>query len=101
MTSKRARKALPSDFSKLYTSEASKVQEDVSKTFKVNVDFVKGTQQWRHSYLVQQTMARSCGDKELDLWARKLKLFPWVAVAAPLDVSISAPWPPHNGEYRS
>lgn len=42
---------------------------------------------WTDKYLVQHTMTRSCGNKEVDDWARDLKLFPWVAIAAPLDVS--------------
>lgn len=29
-------------------------------------------------------MTRSCGNEELDTWARDLKLYPWVAIAAPL-----------------
>ena len=40
-------------------------------------------------YLVHHLMYRSSGKTELDSWARSKKLFPWVAVGAPLEVSRS------------
>lgn len=47
----------------------------------------EGTQ--TDKYLVHHTMTSSCGNEELDAWARDLKLYPWVAVAAPLARSSS------------
>ena len=40
-------------------------------------------------YLVHHTMTSSCGNEELDTWARDSKLYPWVAIAAPLARSSS------------
>lgn len=41
-------------------------------------------------FVVQHAMLRSTGDSDMDMWGRERKLFPWVAIAAPLKVSHSA-----------
>ena len=38
-------------------------------------------------YMVQHVLLRSSDDEKLDKWGREHKLFPWVAIAAPLKVS--------------
>ena len=40
-------------------------------------------------YLVHHLMQKSSGNKDLVDWARTKKLFPWVAVGAPLKVSLT------------
>ena len=35
-------------------------------------------------YVINHTMMKSSGDENLDIWARERKLYPWVAIAAPL-----------------
>ena len=63
------------------------IDEQISRSFEMKIKHSDESSSWTDRYLLQHTMCRSCGDQELDAWARELKLFPWVGVAAPLDVS--------------
>ena len=86
----RSRKELSLDFRRLYApspTEATLV--DVSKMFEVNIQYSDPGGTRTDNYLVHHTMTRSCGNEELDRWARELKLYPWVAIAAPLARSSS------------
>lgn len=86
----RSRKELSLDFRRLYApspTEAALV--DVSKMFEVNIQYSDPGGTRTDDYLVHHTMTRSCGNEELDRWARELKLYPWVAIAAPLARSSS------------
>lgn len=83
----RVRNELPADFKRLYVQQASStMQQDLSKTFELKIRYSAGATSDTAHYLMQHTMLRSSGDQDLDNWARKRKLFPWVAVAAPLNV---------------
>lgn len=80
----RVRKELPTDFRKLYDPTVSNDAKDVSRIFELDIKYENQTLSKIDSYLMQHTMTSSCGDRELDIWAREQKLFPWVAIAAPL-----------------
>lgn len=73
------------DFRRLYAPTlAETALADVSKIFELKIQYsdTEGTR--TDKYLLHHTMTRSCGNEELDTWARELKLYPWVAIAAPL-----------------
>ena len=79
----RKRNALPNEFLGLYAS-GLRGGEDMHRSFETtiqyeNIDGIKA-----ETYLVQSLMASDIGDQDLDAWARQRKLFPWVAVAAPV-----------------
>lgn len=83
----KVRNELPADFKRLYVQQASSaVQEDISKCFELKIRHSAGATSSVAHYLVQHTMMKSSGDRGLDKWARGRKLFPWTAVAAPLNV---------------
>lgn len=79
--SKRA--AVPKEFSLLYSS-ADAQKADVALKFVTKINYENATGFRSESFLVQHYMSRSCGDPCLDKWAKEWKLFPWVAVAAPI-----------------
>lgn len=73
------------DFRRLYAPNPRETAlVDVSKMFEVNIQYSDPEGTFTDNYLVHHTMTRSCGNEELDTWARNLKLYPWVAIAAPL-----------------
>lgn len=78
------------DFRRLYAPDRGQAALlDVSKMFEIDFQYSgpEGTRTDR--YLVHHTMTSSCGNEELDTWARDSKLYPWVAIAAPLARSSS------------
>lgn len=86
----KARNELPLDFQRLYVEQESSIlRQDITKIFELQIEYSDGQVSSVDRYLVQHTMLRSTGNQELDKWARKRKLFPWTAVAAPLNVSQS------------
>ena len=81
----RSRKELSMDFRRLYAPNPTETAlVDVSKIFEVNIQYSDPESTRTDIYLVHHTMTKSCGNDELDRWARELKLYPWVAIAAPL-----------------
>ncbi len=83
--------------------------KDVSRIFEIDIKYENQRFSKTDTYLVQHTMTSSCGDEELDSWAREQKLFPWVAIAAPLGQSVregrfsgglfsTLRLPPHTGQ---
>lgn len=54
--------------------------------FETSIQYSRHADSWTDKYLLQHCMFRTCGDDELDAWAKDLKLLPWVAIAAPLIV---------------
>lgn len=84
----RVMQSIPAAFSNMYAGVSNGRQAaDVSKSFHVNVTYVEGSTSSDHRFLLQHKMSTSSsGDDALDTWSRKRKLFPWVAMAAPLDV---------------
>ena len=84
----RARKEIPSDFKKLFTPATEQgTKQNLAKYLVIDIEFTKDEVSKIYRYLVHHTMTRSSGHKELDAWARERKLFAWVAVAAPIEVS--------------
>ena len=81
-----SRKEISTDFRRLYAPNPTETAlVDVSKMFEVKIQYSGDHEVIRtDNYLVHHTMTRSCGNEELDTWARDLKLYPWVAIAAPL-----------------
>lgn len=61
----------------------------MSKMFEVDFQYSGPEGTLTDKYLVHHTMTSSCGNEELDTWARDSKLYPWVAIAAPLARSSS------------
>ncbi|KAL9125304.1 MAG: hypothetical protein Q9217_005473 [Psora testacea] len=80
----RSRNALSDDFLQLYSSPGQKGLDKLTRIFETNVCCISGALSWTEKYLVQHSFEASCGDLQLDTWAKDLKLFPWVAVAAPI-----------------
>ena len=71
-------------------SEFTNGPSEVSKSFILDMSFKEGEKESTNSpYLVHHLMYKSSGKDELDSWARSKKLFPWVAVGAPLKVNFS------------
>lgn len=58
----------------------------ISKSFVLDLIFKEETKDITSPFIVHHLMLQSSGDHELDVWARNKKLFPWVAVGAPLKV---------------
>ena len=81
----QTRTGLLNDFRNMYSLKANNV-ESLSRTFETKIEYHSNKRSWTDTFLIQHLMVCSCGDSELDNWARDLKLFPWVAVAAPIDV---------------
>ena len=78
------------DFRRLYAPDRRQAALlDVSKMFEVDFQYSGPEGTRTDKYLVHHTMTSSCGNEELDTWARDSKLYPWVAIAAPLAGSSS------------
>ena len=86
INSANMRMAIPTDFKQRYAPNNAPATHNLSKTFETRIEF--STKQHPNPrlfrYIVQHTMMISSGDKDLDIWARERKLYPWVAIAAPL-----------------
>ena len=83
------RDELTADFKALYVQSApTNSLREIAKSFILDMCFKEGTKTIRSPFLVHHLMLHSSGDSELDVWARSKKLFPWVAVGAPLNVSV-------------
>lgn len=72
------------DFRRLYAPNPTETPADISKIFEVDIQYSDPRGTRTDNYLVHHTMTKSCGNEELDTWAREFKLYPWVAIAAPL-----------------
>ncbi len=84
----RARQEIPSDFRKMFGPAAAKGTTGyLSKIFDLDIEFTIDEVPKIYRYLVHHTMIKSSGHEALDHWARDRKLFAWVAVAAPIEVS--------------
>ncbi|KAL8724778.1 MAG: hypothetical protein Q9166_007756 [cf. Caloplaca sp. 2 TL-2023] len=78
--------SIPTAFREMYADPSNERQpEEISKTFYINIKYSEGATTTVRSFLLQHILSRSSGDGSLDTWARGKKLFPWAAVAAPLD----------------
>lgn len=76
---------LPLRFRELYAREDASVYQQVSETLKLDIHFnARDDTPSTSSYVLQHLMMSSTGDKDLDHWGRSKKLFPWVALAAPI-----------------
>lgn len=63
-------------------------QETASASFLMHISICRGGQQQIHKFSITHRMRSSLGDdEELRDWARAEKLFPWAAIACPLEVS--------------
>ncbi|KAL8785543.1 MAG: hypothetical protein Q9213_003291 [Squamulea squamosa] len=105
--------SIPTTFTQLYASKSSEQQADrtdegyqsliaqtasetppsvaetIHKSLHVNITYVEGPTSTVHRFFLQHNMSRFAEDNALNTWARKRKLFPWVALAAPLDHVLS------------
>ena len=64
-----------------------RLAENFSKGFYINVEYLSQSVSSTHSFFVQHTM--SLANPTLNDWACKKKLFPWVAIAARIDVGLT------------
>ena len=88
LTKARIRGKLPETFKQLYATPSFSVRKDTFPAFEVVVNHTeKGVSRASH-YLVQHAMLALSGDEAMDAWARPRKLFPWIAVAALIAVSL-------------
>ena len=85
------RSELTADFKTIFMPpEPTNGPSEISKSFILDMSFKEEGNEIRTSpYLVHHLMYKSSGNDELDSWARSKKLFPWVAVGAPLKVILS------------
>ena len=86
---KHPRQALPIDFLKLYDQPASSEGRGIERIFELSIQHTDKSDTWADRYMVSHLLKPSSYDQELDNWGRDIKLFPWVAVAAPLQVGKS------------
>ena len=86
LNSASMRKSIPTDFKQRYAPNMSPPTQDLSKTFVMGIECsTKDNPITRLSqYVIQHTMMTTSGNEGLDIWARERKLYPWVALAAPL-----------------
>ena len=77
---------LPKDFVDLYASSKIRATHDLFRVLGIAIEYRTKAECKIYKYLVQHAMMTSSGDEEIDGWARERKLFPWVAIAAPLVV---------------
>lgn len=82
------RNKILSDFKRMYATHGldSSKADIFCKNFELSVKYSAGPFSNIERYLIQHNMRQSSGEPDLDEWARKRKLFPWTAIAAPLDV---------------
>ena len=95
LSSASMRMTVPTDFKQRYAPNMPTTTDNLSKIFEMNIQFItkKDPNPRLFRYIVQHTMMTSSGDKNLDIWARERKLYPWVAIAAPLkDDSTDTPF---------
>ena len=87
----RARQELHIEFNKMFGRTAGlSAPQYLSRVLDIEVEFTANKIRTVYPYLIHHTMSTSSGDKNLDQWARERKLFPWVAVAAPVKVSYNS-----------
>lgn len=82
------RNEILTDFKRMYAApglDPSKA-DIFCKNFELCVKYSAGPFSNIERYLIQHNMRQSSGEPDLDEWARKRKLFPWTAIAAPLEV---------------
>ena len=93
------RDGLPQDFLDLFARRSSDRNSlsTIRRSFQTNIHFENAHGSWTDSYFMQHMFTPLTGDNQLDDWARERKLFPWVAIAAPLRVRAS----PFNGKLFS
>lgn len=82
------RNEILTDFKRMYATHGlgSSKADIFCKSFELSVKYSAGPLSNIERYLIQHNMRQSSGEPDLDEWARKRKLFPWTAIAAPLDV---------------
>ncbi|KAL9611371.1 MAG: hypothetical protein Q9167_003990 [Letrouitia subvulpina] len=84
-SSSQLQNKLPLRFRELYAKEDAGVHQPVSETLELDIHFTgRDDIPSTSSYVLQHLMLSSTGDKDLDHWGRSKKLFPWVALAAPI-----------------
>ena len=83
------RDKLSADFLQLYGSSSTINPTKAFRTFETRISFTDESRTWVDRYLISHLMAPSSNSSQLHKWARTYKLFPWVAVAAPLDGTVS------------
>ena len=89
LTYNSVRTELTADFKSLYVhGPVNGGLDKVSKSFTLDMSYQEGAEIVSTPYLVHHLMQKSSGDEDLDDWARSKKLFPWVAIGAPLEVSL-------------
>lgn len=64
-----------------------KNEERWDDSFITEIKLLSGGKESMHTFAITHHMRHSVADTELGDWARKAKMFPWVAIAAPLNVS--------------
>ncbi len=87
LAQRRKREQLPTNFKDLYASQSSRMTEDIFPIFELAIKYTERETSKVFRYAVQHAMLRTSGDEKMDIWACERKLFPWVAIAAPLQVS--------------
>lgn len=82
------RNKILTDFKRMYAADGpDPSKSDIfCKNFELSVKYSAGPSSNIGRYFIQHNMRQSSGEPDLDEWARKRKLFPWTAIAAPLDV---------------
>lgn len=91
LTCNSVRNELTADFKSLYVHGAANGDlHRVSKSFTLDMSYQEGAEIVSTPYLVHHVMQKSSGNEDLDDWARSKKLFPWVAIGAPLKVSLGS-----------
>ena len=82
----RVREQLPLDFKDMYAL-GSQESKDRFPFYYLSIRYTQENLSEIHRYAVQHLMFKSSDDENMDIWARSHKLFPWVAVAARLQVN--------------
>lgn len=82
------RNKILTDFKRMYAAHGPDLNKaDIfCKNFELSVKYSAGPFSSIERYLIQHNMRQSSGEPDLDEWARTRKLFPWTAIAAPLNV---------------
>lgn len=86
LTESRTRKLLLTKFRELYVSQLPQ-SSDVYASFELAIECTRHGKSTISKYALQHAMLTTSGDDQMDTWSRENKLFPWVAIAAPLLVS--------------
>ena len=85
------RERLPTAFKRRYANDLTESSKDEHTYFDIAVKVSKPGEDKICRYAVSHVMLHSSNDAALDAWAREQKLFPWAAVAAPLNSEDKAP----------